>query len=490
MEKELFFVRDIKLCDPLIVHKSTPQGSTLSPILFNLYLHDIASCLGDNVEILMVHLKYVINKGRKIVNIIAALTGVWWGSHPQSLLSFYRAVLRGSIEYGIAGYRVSTPINVMLAEAGKPPLRIKFNYLAARYLIKNFSRCGSLPIDSLEHLETASHNPRLRLDTCQRVPIFKRYNMVKHFKSCIKRSRFLAAFLYPFSTTIFTMGYTCVFAGVKDDTSNELILKLFQEFLHPLIQRDYVCFYTDSSRFDPDNFTGAGIYSPLAVIFSDSKSVLDYFASTRLDFGNYLIYAIINQLSQVLSKNLSIKLAWIPSHKGIAGNEKADELAKLGAKQGDRIDLEIPYSNLLSEARTSAAAQYRSHLDEEFRTKGLHYDQHFRSQTLVPWFTKLSLNREEIVLINRLRSNHYYLNYSLYRKNIVASKACPCGDPQQDINHIIFHCPFTSPKSEKLISFINNISDIQNDIFPLLKNYSPKLIRLLLAFLKSNNLSL
>ena len=50
--------------------------------------------------------------------------------------------------------------------------------------------------------------------------------------------------------------------------------------------------------------------------------------------------------------NICIRLVWIPSHRDIEGNERADEL---GAKQGDRIDLEILYSDLFSEARGSAA---------------------------------------------------------------------------------------------------------------------------------------
>ncbi|KYN15796.1 hypothetical protein ALC57_11980 [Trachymyrmex cornetzi] len=499
------------------------------------------------------HLKDLITKSRKIVNIISALTGVWWGSHPQSLLSIYRAVLRGSIEYGCQifqyrknktifkclersqwkairlsmGYRISTPINVMLAEACELPLRIRFSYLSSRYLIKNFSRHGSLSINNLEHLEEISCRPRIRLSICQKVPIFKRYIMIKHYKSYIKRSRFLPAFLYPFFTNILTLSYSCAYTGTKDDTPNELIIRQFQEFLYPLDQDDYVSFYTDGSRFDSEDYTGSGTYAPAlnleiahrlsgtsvftaeawvllvtikiicdrdiakAVVFSDSRSVLDSLASTRSDLSNYLIYAIKHQFFQATSKNLNIKLVWIPpSHKGISGNERADELAKLGATRGDRVDLDIPFPDYLSEARSTAITQFKSHLDEEFRIKGLHYEQYFRSQSLKPWFNKLSLNREEIVLINRIRSNHYNLNYSLYRKDIVSSKAYPCGDPHQDINHIIFYCPLTAPKSGKLISYIHNFPDTQKNIFPLFKNPNPKLVRLLLAFLKSNNLSI
>ncbi|XP_018374253.1 PREDICTED: ribonuclease H1-like [Trachymyrmex cornetzi] len=197
--------------------------------------------------------------------------------------------------------------------------------------------------------------------------------MIKHYKSCIKRSRFLAAFLYPYSTNILTLSCSCVYTGTKDDTPNELIIRQFQEFLYPLDQEDYVSFYTDGSRFDLEDYIGTGIYAPSlnleiahrlpsgtsvftaeawallmtikiicnrniskAVIFSDSRSVLDSLASTRSDLGNYLIYAIKYQFSQATSKNLNIKLVWIPSHKGISGNERTDELAKLGAARGDR----------------------------------------------------------------------------------------------------------------------------------------------------------
>jgi len=97
----------------------------------------------------------------------------------------------------------------------------------------------------------------------------------------------------------------------------------------------------------------------------------------------------------------------------------------------------------------------------------------------------------QIVLINKIRSNHYNLNYSLFRKNIVNSAACPCGDPRQDINHIIFYCLITIPKSSPLRSFlVKSFPFCPIDIFPLLINPSPKLIHLLLAYLKASDLSI
>lgn len=35
------------------------------------------------------YMDYIINKSKKILQIISALRGVWWGSHPQLLCSLY-----------------------------------------------------------------------------------------------------------------------------------------------------------------------------------------------------------------------------------------------------------------------------------------------------------------------------------------------------------------------------------------------------------------
>ncbi|EZA53476.1 hypothetical protein X777_07378, partial [Ooceraea biroi] len=37
-------------------------------------------------------------------------------------------------------------------------------------------------------------------------------------------------------------------------------------------------------------------------------------------------------------------------------------------------------------------------------------------------------------------SNHYNLNHSLARKNIVASARCSCGYETADINYLVFVC--------------------------------------------------
>ncbi|KYN18578.1 hypothetical protein ALC57_09110 [Trachymyrmex cornetzi] len=125
------------------------------------------------------HCKYLVQKGRPIINIISSRTAVWWGSHSQCLLSIHRLVFRGAIEYACSifawhdnpsiflklerlqykairmalGYRQSTPINVMLCEARELPLKLRFGLLNERFILKCMSKKNHPVIDSLERVE-------------------------------------------------------------------------------------------------------------------------------------------------------------------------------------------------------------------------------------------------------------------------------------------------------------------------------------------------
>lgn len=128
-------------------------------------------------------------------------------------------------------------------------------------------------------------------------------------------------------------------------------------------------------------------------------------------------------------------------------------------------------------------------LSSAFSVKGLQYASHYFLLVAKPWYFKKRLKRLEIVIVNRIRSNHYNLNYFLHRKNIVDSPACPCDYQRQDITLFFTVSLYTRAKSKNLLIYVWKASASYNhNIFHLSKNLPSKLCRLLLSFLKSINM--
>ncbi|XP_018395313.1 PREDICTED: uncharacterized protein LOC108773860 [Cyphomyrmex costatus] len=420
------------------------------------------------------------------------------------------------------GYRLSSPINVMLCEAREYPLRLRFNLLSERFVIKCMSKRNHPVINSIESLEYSLSTPAQKAQALAKSPSLRCYITNKHDISHLKSSYFIPAFESSLNAFIFRKHFESFISCTKETNDNEII----QSFSNRLQELDSsgLTVYTDGSKLSEDGCAGAAFFSPelghcfkykltcsasvftaeawaihqaliLALvagyskiyIFSDSRSVLQAISSHRLINGNYIIHKIKQVLLQLEHSNIDCFLFWIPSHKGILGNELADRAAKEACVDGARGFFRTPYSDLQIQAVAKARARFTDYLNDKANHTGAHYHSlYFSSTTAIPWYFKKKLNRNEIVLVNRLRSNHYNLNYSLFRKNMVLSPACECGDPRQDLNHSIFFCPLTRRRARPLVLYLNKAFPSHSyNIFTLLANPSHKLCRLLLAFPKS-----
>lgn len=74
--------------------------------------------------------------------------------------------------------------------------------------------------------------------------------------------------------------------------------------------------------------------------------------------------------------------------------------------------------------------------------KGIKYFQEiYNKKDRTPWFKDYNAPRGFIVMINRLRANHYNLGESLARKGIISDPNCECGQGVESVAHVLLQCP-------------------------------------------------
>ena len=118
-------------------------------------------------------------------------------------------------------------------------------------------------------------------------------------------------------------------------------------------------------------------------------------------------------------------LQWVPSHCGISGNEKADNLAKQGSRDNQT-------NNPVSIQETTTI------IKSIFRNRGNTRDNYH------------NLSRKEQVIIFRLRTGHNRLNKHMHKMMKRApSPQCPCGEAEQDTQHILQDCRLLRKEREE-----------------------------------------
>ena len=171
------------------------------------------------------------------------------------------------------------------------------------------------------------------------------------------------------------------------------------------------------------------------VIFTDALSVLQ---ALENDTGkDKLILNLSQTIGNVISTHVvDITLQWIPGHTQIPGNDRADALAKLGAKN-PQIQRNASMETV---RKTIKQNKKRIWMNEwEASDKGRSIYQHMATPN--PKDSINQLQRNEQVTIFRLRSGHTPLNAHLTRIGVKSSPGCPlCGCPNETTSHHLFEC--------------------------------------------------
>lgn len=189
-------------------------------------------------------------------------------------------------------------------------------------------------------------------------------------------------------------------------------------------------------------------YSDL-LILSDNQGVIQDVGSNKLAINKHRvtfqirekIFEYLGRAREMGNTEVKLVLGWVPAHRGIVGNEDADEIAKGATEEPKDPRIMVPPRDWRSLVKEKLWKSSNAILESEGSLKGIKYfSSMYRKDKKKPWFSNISLERGLVNMINRLRANHYNLNESLFRKNYIDSPRCECGAESQDIDHVILRC--------------------------------------------------
>ena len=172
------------------------------------------------------------------------------------------------------------------------------------------------------------------------------------------------------------------------------------------------------------------------VIFSDSKSALEAIANESVK-DNTIKSLLLTISSFIESTKTKITLQWIPSHCNIAGNERADTLAKQGAAK------EQP---LTAVSQTTVKQIIKSNTTIDWLSK---WAQSNKGRSMFKFITAPNRNdpinrlkRKEQVTIFRLRTTHVPLNAHLNKILKDHPPNCTlCEHNLENVQHFLLDCP-------------------------------------------------
>src|SRR5271170_4068570 len=118
--------------------------------------------------------------------------------------------------------------------------------------------------------------------------------------------------------------------------------------------------------------------------------------------SNYEMRNTIYQSARTISRNGGhVSIGWIPSHCGVKGNEKADELAAIGAREGRKAYSPPTKKEVACKVQKSSVEQWKRQWDGDVTGR-------FRYE-VEPHLKKVELTWQDDVLWSRLRMGTAWL---------------------------------------------------------------------------------
>lgn len=199
---------------------------------------------------------------------------------------------------------------------------------------------------------------------------------------------------------------------------------------------------------------------PEVNVLSDSRSSLELLRNPKT--SHPLVKSIKENIGTIIAAGRTLRLFWLRAHVGTAGNERADELAKLAALTGTHRDYEeIPLSYVKRKIREESVRKWQ----DRYETS----DTGRVTQTFFPDIA----NAYRTTRVTKLTpfqvqalTGHGGIAEYLYRFKLKDSPGCEC-DPNvpETVWHVLIDCPrFMASRQDLEIQIDRKlvVSDLHN----------------------------
>nr|XP_029719608.1 uncharacterized protein LOC115261838 [Aedes albopictus] len=218
-----------------------------------------------------------------------------------------------------------------------------------------------------------------------------------------------------------------------------------------------------------------------SVILTDSRSACDMLLNEKCFEENYLLAEIYKELCGVRAS--SIQIQWIPSHMGIAGNERADQEAVSKTNEPQSFFNGITMSDALILSSREVWDNWTTKYQEQSSEKGKwHYKIQQRPNKKI-WSKDLVLNPDDIKVLNRIRSGHCLTKDRKHQWGWEDTDQCEWCETTEDLRHILYDCPrYNQSRADyPVLEYMKPLEDI-------LQEKCEEELKQVVRFLKRNHL--
>ncbi|XP_061909335.1 uncharacterized protein LOC133653724 isoform X1 [Entelurus aequoreus] len=432
------------------------------------------------------HISKIVEKIKKVLNIMRALRGKDWGADRQTLKAIYISLIRSVIDYGCIIYQSaaktllgkidriqsqalrlccgatkSTPVAALQVEMNEKPLDMRRDQLSVVYWanlkgskqghpthqvllncqekekkkINCFGwiigdRCNKVQIDNIKVSPTVpipAIPPWMYENPNVNMQLLKNRNLNSYpIEQWIEETFLDNIMVYTdASKTINNKVGAAAVIPQGNIVLNKIICDKLSVFTGELVAIYMAINWIEENK------------ARKAVVCSDSSSALTSIKNIASETRQDLVYEIVQAVYRINKAGGVVTFLWAPAHVGVEGNELADKYAKQATTKTE-VNMEIKHSK--EEVKNIIKIEHNKKWQDNWNkeTKGREY---YKVQRRVGVMRGGgNRNRKEEDIITRMRLGHTYLNSSLKLMGKHATELCDSCQQIENVRHVLIHC--------------------------------------------------